>query len=101
MVVSGQEKTSAPALAMKELTGGYSRRRPVLHGVSMTLHSGELLGLIGLNGAGKSTAIKHILGLMVAHSGEVFPVRPIETKWRIPHFKLSIRLSIILSIEKV
>jgi len=71
LVVSAQEKTSAPALAMKELTGGYSRRRPVLHGVSMTLHGGELLGLIGLNGAGKSTAIKHILGLMVAHSGEV------------------------------
>ncbi|MFC4596979.1 ABC transporter ATP-binding protein [Cohnella hongkongensis] len=56
---------------MTALTGGYSRRRPVLHDVSMTLNGGELLGLIGLNGAGKSTAIKHILGLMVPHSGEV------------------------------
>jgi ABC-2 type transport system ATP-binding protein len=30
-----------------------------------------MTGLIGLNGAGKSTAIKHILGLMLPHSGEV------------------------------
>ncbi|WP_372637830.1 ABC transporter ATP-binding protein [Cohnella sp.] len=72
MVVSGKGKTGGEsALAIKELTGGYSRRRPVLHGVSLTLNRGELLGLIGLNGAGKSTAIKHILGLMVPHSGEV------------------------------
>jgi len=56
---------------MTELTGGYSQRKPVLHGISMTVNPGEMVGLIGLNGAGKSTAIKHILGLMVPHSGEV------------------------------
>lgn len=60
-----------PALEMKQLTGGYSTRRPVLHGVSITVYPGEMVGLIGLNGAGKSTAIKHILGLLVPHSGEV------------------------------
>ena len=60
-----------PALEMKKLTGGYSLRRPVLHGVSITVNPGEMVGLIGLNGAGKSTAIKHILGLIVPHSGEV------------------------------
>ncbi|MFC5528516.1 ABC transporter ATP-binding protein [Cohnella yongneupensis] len=66
-----QQRTTVPALEMKQLTGGYSTRKPVLHGVSMTVHPGELVGLIGLNGAGKSTAIKHILGLMVPHGGEV------------------------------
>lgn len=63
--------SAVPALKMIELTGGYSQRRPVLHKVSITVHPGEMVGLIGLNGAGKSTAIKHILGLMVPHSGEV------------------------------
>ncbi|RKP56203.1 ABC transporter ATP-binding protein [Cohnella endophytica] len=66
-----QENADKPALLMKELTGGYSQRRPVLHGMSVTVYPGEMVGLIGLNGAGKSTAIKHILGLMVPHSGEV------------------------------
>ena len=71
MVALPQQRTTAPALEMRELVGGYSSRKPVLHGVSITVHPGELVGLIGLNGAGKSTAIKHILGLMVPHSGEV------------------------------
>jgi len=60
-----------PALEIVRLTGGYSRRRPVLHEISFTVMPGEMTGLIGLNGAGKSTAIKHILGLMLPHSGEV------------------------------
>ncbi|MFC5405548.1 ABC transporter ATP-binding protein [Cohnella soli] len=62
---------NSPVLGMKDVIGGYSPRRPVLHGVSITVMPGEMVGLIGLNGAGKSTAIKHILGLMVPHSGEV------------------------------
>lgn len=66
-----QGNTIVPALEMKKLTGGYSLRRPVLHSVSITVHPGEMVGLIGLNGAGKSTAIKHILGLLVPHSGTV------------------------------
>lgn len=60
-----------PALEMKAVTGGYSVRKPVLHEVSIRVNPGELVGLIGLNGAGKSTAIRHILGLMAPQSGEV------------------------------
>lgn len=59
------------ALELTKLTGGYSQRKPVLHEVTFSVKPGELTGLIGLNGAGKSTAIKHILGLMLPHSGEV------------------------------
>jgi ABC-2 type transport system ATP-binding protein len=60
-----------PALDIERLTGGYSRRKPVLHELTFSVRPGELTGLIGLNGAGKSTTIKHILGLMLPHSGEV------------------------------
>jgi ABC-2 type transport system ATP-binding protein len=55
---------------LKDVTGGYSRK-PVLHDLSFEIGEGELVGLIGLNGAGKSTTIKHIIGLMNAHSGEI------------------------------
>ncbi|AZN42817.1 ABC transporter ATP-binding protein [Paenibacillus albus] len=58
-------------LSVKGLTGGYSPRRPVLHDLSFEVGAGEMVGLIGLNGAGKSTAIKHILGLMQPHKGEI------------------------------
>ncbi|WP_239618231.1 ABC transporter ATP-binding protein [Cohnella mopanensis] len=70
-MASEQSSSAVPALKIKELTGGYSQRRPVLHEVSITVNPGEMVGLIGLNGAGKSTAIKHILGLMVPQKGEV------------------------------
>lgn len=55
---------------LKDVTGGYSRK-PVLHDLSFEIGESELVGLIGLNGAGKSTTIKHIIGLMNAHSGEI------------------------------
>ena len=50
-------------LRVENVTGGYTKR-PVLKDVSFSVNKGELVGLIGLNGAGKSTTIKHIIGLM-------------------------------------
>ncbi|MDB4868343.1 MAG: transporter ATP-binding protein [Cohnella sp.] len=60
-----------PVLQVSGLTGGYSLKKPVLHEVSFEVRSGEMVGLIGLNGAGKSTAIRHVLGLMSPQQGEV------------------------------
>lgn len=57
-------------LEIKNITGGYTRN-PVLKDVSFSVNKGELVGLIGLNGAGKSTTIKHIIGLMEPHRGEI------------------------------
>src|SRR3954462_5863798 len=57
-------------LQIKNITGGYTRN-PVLKDVSFSVNEGELVGLIGLNGAGKSTTIKHIIGLMEPHRGEI------------------------------
>lgn len=58
-------------LSVQGLSGGYSLNRPVLHEVSFNVQPGEMVGLIGLNGAGKSTTMKHILGLMKPQKGEV------------------------------
>lgn len=57
-------------LEVQSLTGGYTRK-PVLQDVTFSIEKGELIGLIGLNGAGKSTTIKHIIGLMQPQSGEI------------------------------
>jgi ABC-2 type transport system ATP-binding protein len=58
-------------LEVNELVGGYSANKSVLHGISFTVKQNEIVGLIGLNGAGKSTTIKHIIGLMEAKSGTI------------------------------
>ena len=57
-------------LEIKNLTGGYVHI-PVLKNVSFTVESGKLVGLIGLNGAGKSTTINEIIGLLTPYSGEI------------------------------
>ncbi|WP_214882638.1 MULTISPECIES: ABC transporter ATP-binding protein [unclassified Exiguobacterium] len=57
-------------LHVDRLNGGYLGKQ-VLHDVSFEVKKGELVGLIGLNGAGKSTTIKHILGLLSPLSGQI------------------------------
>ncbi|HJF46438.1 MAG TPA: ABC transporter ATP-binding protein [Limosilactobacillus oris] len=58
------------ALEVKNLVGGYSQI-PVLKQVSLAVQPGELVGLIGLNGAGKSTTLNHIIGLLRPFSGTI------------------------------
>lgn len=57
-------------LEIKDLTGGYVNI-PVLKDVSFTVPSGQLVGLIGLNGAGKSTTINEIIGLLTPYKGSI------------------------------
>lgn len=58
-------------LQLTNVTGGYTRK-PVIQDLSFSINEGELVGLIGLNGAGKSTTIKHIIGTLLAQSGDIF-----------------------------
>ncbi|APT18004.1 sulfate-transporting ATPase [Amylolactobacillus amylotrophicus DSM 20534] len=57
-------------LIIKNLVGGY-QNVPVIKGINLEIQPGEAVGLIGLNGAGKSTTIKHVLGLLRPISGEI------------------------------
>ncbi|MDX8364612.1 ABC transporter ATP-binding protein [Cytobacillus sp. IB215665] len=57
-------------LELNGVTGGYTKR-PVIKDVSFEVNSNEIVGLIGLNGAGKSTTIKHIIGLMDVRNGSI------------------------------
>mgnify|MGYP001249942510 CR=1 FL=1 len=57
-------------LEVDQLTGGYSNK-DVLHDVSFHVDQAEIVGLIGLNGAGKSTTIKHIIGLLKEKRGTI------------------------------
>ncbi|TDL94136.1 ABC transporter ATP-binding protein [Macrococcus brunensis] len=55
---------------VRHLTGGYGNQ-PVIHDIDFTLKAGEIVGLIGLNGAGKSTTIKNMLGLLQPMKGDI------------------------------
>ncbi len=57
-------------LEIKNVYGGYTKR-PILKDVTFSVEPGQIVALIGLNGAGKSTAIKHIIGLMKEKAGRI------------------------------
>lgn len=57
-------------LEIKDLTGGYGQVA-VLKKESFKVEDGQVVGLIGLNGAGKSTTIKHIIGLLTPRGGQI------------------------------
>jgi len=59
-----------PLLNVENLIGGYTHK-DVLHNISFQVNHNEIVGLIGLNGAGKSTTIKHVIGLLQEKSGEI------------------------------
>jgi branched-chain amino acid transport system ATP-binding protein len=57
-------------LKVRSLTVAYGHL-PVLRGVSFRVQPGEIVALLGSNGAGKSTTLKAVQGLVVPVSGEV------------------------------
>lgn len=46
-------------------------QREVIHGISLELRHGEVLGLLGHNGAGKSTTLQMLTGALLPHAGEI------------------------------
>ena len=57
-------------LTVRDLHAFYGRAH-ILHGVSLEANAGEVVALLGRNGAGKSTAMKAIMGLVAPARGEV------------------------------
>ena len=62
---------TASALTCDGLTAGYGDAAPVLHDVSLTVRRGELVALVGVNGAGKTTCVNALLGTVPLRSGRV------------------------------
>ena len=59
-----------PILRVHNLTKSYGSYLAVDH-LSFEIHQGEIMGLLGANGAGKSTTIQMLLGLTDADGGEI------------------------------
>ena len=59
------------ALAVQGVVAGYDDAE-VLHGIGLELHAGEIVGLLGANGAGKSSLCAVIAGLLQPTAGVVY-----------------------------
>lgn len=61
---------ATPALEIKDLQAWYGESH-VLHGVNMVVQPGEVVTLLGRNGAGRTTTMRAILGLTGSRKGSV------------------------------
>jgi len=57
-------------LKLSGLRAGYGRV-PVLHGIDLSVNDGEILGILGHNGMGKSTLLKTLMGIIPASGGSM------------------------------
>ena len=62
---------SKPVFAAKNISKSFGQR-VVLRKIDITLNKGEMLGLLGSNGAGKSTFMNIVLGLLKCDFGDIF-----------------------------
>jgi branched-chain amino acid transport system ATP-binding protein len=61
----------SPLLSMRDVRAGYVADIDILRGVNIHVEPGAITGLIGLNGAGKSTVMKTICGFLRPHAGTI------------------------------
>jgi branched-chain amino acid transport system ATP-binding protein len=62
--------SSSPKLAVHGLNAAYGRAH-ILFDVALDVRVGEAVALVGRNGAGKSTTLRSILGLVASTDGEI------------------------------
>jgi rhamnose transport system ATP-binding protein len=66
-----REPVAAPAAAATRLTLSGLTRRPCFEGVSLTVRAGEIVGLFGLVGSGRSELLETLVGLHAADEGAI------------------------------
>jgi len=62
--------SNTPALEIKDLHAWYGESH-ILHGVDLTVNRGEVVTLLGRNGAGRTTTLRAIMGLTGARKGSI------------------------------
>ncbi len=70
----------APALAVEQLHTFYGKSH-ILHGVGLEVRAGEIVTLLGRNGAGKSTTLRSLVGLTPPREGAVTIFGHVTTNW--------------------
>ena len=96
------ETTTPILLSTKGLEVGYSTRsgkRVIVSDISISLHQGELVGVIGINGSGKSTLLRTLAGLQPALGGKITLAGNVLSTLK--QEELATKLSVVLTNQAI
>ena len=66
-----EKNDNPPLLELRNVNFGYTDRKQILHDISFAVRQGEMMSIVGTNGAGKSTIAKLICGFEKIDKGEM------------------------------
>ncbi|CEQ16389.1 ABC transporter ATP-binding protein [Paraclostridium sordellii] len=72
VVINNTYKNSEVLLELKNISFQYEKKKPILKDVSFKINKGDMVSIVGKNGAGKSTISKLICGFYKQTNGEIF-----------------------------
>lgn len=81
LLPSPEKPLAPPLLRLENAAVGYEPGRPVLKGLNLRLDLDDRIGLLGVNGAGKSTFARMVAGDLAPQSGEVWRDRRLKVGW--------------------
>jgi energy-coupling factor transporter ATP-binding protein EcfA2 len=68
----GAGSSKEPLVRFERVSFGYESEREVLHDLDLEIRRGDIIAVLGPNAAGKTTFVKHAIGLLKPKSGSVF-----------------------------
>ncbi|HEY6317201.1 MAG TPA: ABC transporter ATP-binding protein [Acidimicrobiia bacterium] len=81
-----EDRQLQPNIAVRDVTFAYVPGVPVLSRITLDIEPGEAVGLVGGSGAGKSTFVDILLGLLEPESGDVliqgWPIGQVRRQWQ-------------------
>ena len=95
-----------PILSVRELTKRYPPSVVAVNAISFDLGKGEILGLLGANGSGKTTTIQMLLGTLLKTSGSIqyfgldFPLNKVKILQHVSFASTYLSLPYILTLEE-
>jgi ATP-binding cassette subfamily F protein 3 len=81
LLPSPPKPLAPPLLRMEQASVGYEPGKPVLKGLSLRLDLDDRIGLLGVNGAGKSTFARLVAGDLAPEGGEYWRDRRLKVGW--------------------
>ena len=70
--VTNSQSNQEALVRFENVAFGYESEVEILHGINLEINRGDVIAVLGPNGSGKTTFVKHAIGLLKPKSGKVF-----------------------------